>query len=360
MAGPERRPHADLIERLRTEPFRFDFFQAVRILARLAPDRAPVGLDGPYAEEAVRFAQLVSLQFPASAIDWVEGIPDPSGAGETGGGGRPDAPFPRMTTTFMGLVGAMGVLPTVYTEELVGPLAKRRGPAVEFLNLFHHRLISLFYRAWEKYDLPTAWERSQAPGADPADDAFAESLYHLIGLGAEPLRGRMGVEDDALPYYAGLFAQQHRSAVMLERLLTDYFDRPARVVSFVGRWLKLRPEEQTRLGARGAFNRLGTDAVAGRKVWDVQSKYRIRVGPLSLADFHEFLPGGRAATRLMDLARFYDRGELDFDVQLVLRKEEVPACRIGRDAGSARLGRSAWLKRREFDRDAEEAVFRPG
>lgn len=356
MAGPQRRPHADLIERLRTEPFRFDFFQAVRILARLAPGRAPVGLDGPYAEEAVRFAQLVSLEFPASAIDWIEGLPDPSGAGEASG----DGPPPTLTTAFMGLVGPMGVLPTVYTEELVGPLAKRRGPAVEFFNLFHHRIVSLFYRAWEKYDLPTGWERSRAPGADPADDAFAESLFHLVGLGPEPLRGRMAVEDDAFPYYAGPFAQQHRSAVMLERLLVDYFDRPCRVVSFVGRWLKLRPEEQTRLGARGSFNRLGADAVAGRKVWDVQSKYRIRVGPLSFADFREFLPGGRAAARLMDLARFYDRGELDFDVQLVLRKEEVPACRIGRDPGAARLGRSAWLKRREFDRDAEDAVFRAG
>jgi len=169
----------------------------------------------------------------------------------------------------------------------------------------------------------------------------------------------MAVDDAALPFYAGILAQQHRSAVMLERLLGDYLDRPTRVVSFVGRWLRLRPEEQTRLGTRGAFNRLGADAVAGRKVWDVQGKYRIRVGPLSLRDFHEFLPGGPAAARLSALARFYDRGELDFDVQLVLRREEVPACRIGRDADAARLGRSAWLKRRAFVRDADDATFRP-
>lgn len=353
MAGPQRGPHADLIERLRTEPFRFDFFQAVRLLARIAPARAPVGLDGPYGRETARFDQFLSLSFPASAVDWIEGVPASVGADDEG-------PPPRLTTTFIGLVGPMGVLPTVYTEELIGPLSKRRAPAIEFLNLFHHRAVSLFYRAWEKYDLPTCWDRARAPGAEPADDAFADALFHLIGLGPEALRGRLSVEDDAFPYYAGIFAQQHRSAVMLERLIVDDFDRPARVVSFVGRWLKLRPEEQTRLGARGAFNRLGVDAVAGRKVWDVQGKYRIRVGPLSLADFHEFLPGGPAAARLMDLARFYDRGELDFDVQLVLRKEEVPACRVASGDGGARLGRSAWLKCGEFDRDADDAVFRPG
>ena len=356
MAGPERRPHADLIERLREEPFRFDFFQAVRLLGRIAPDRAAVGGDGPFGREAVRFAQFLSLNFPASSVDRIEGLP----AREADAGPGDDAPPPVLTTTFIGLLGPMGVLPTVYTEELVGPLAKRRGPAVDFLNLFHHRAVSLFYRAWEKYDLPTQWEKARAPEAGPADDAFAEALFHLIGLGPASLRGRLAVEDDALPHYAGLFAQQHRSAVMLERLIEDHFDRPARVISFVGRWLKLGPEEQTRLGRRGAFNRLGADAVAGRKVWDVQSKYRIRVGPLSLDDFREFLPGGAAAARLMDLTRFYDRGELDFDVQLVLRKEEVPGCLASRGPQAARLGRSAWLKRREFERDADDAVFRAG
>jgi len=356
MAGSERRPDADLIDRLREEPYRFDFFQAVRLLSRIADDRAQVGLDGPFSREAVRFAQHVSLSFPASAIDSIEGLtrPDPASPPAS------DASPPTLTTTFIGLVGATGVLPTVYTEELVGPLARRRAPAVAFLDLFHHRIVSLFFRAWEKYDLPTQWEKGKvAGGIDESEgDAFASALSHLIGLGPDPLRGRLAVEDDSLLFYTGLFAQQHRSAVMLERLIVDYFGTPAKVLSFQGRWLQLRPEERTRLGRAGGFNRLGVDAVAGRRVWDVQSKFRVRVGPLSLRDFHDFLPGGTASARLMDLVRFYDRGEFDFDVQLVLKKEEVPMCRIGSGPGAARLGRSAWLKRREFTRDASDAVMR--
>jgi type VI secretion system protein ImpH len=265
-----------------------------------------------------------------------------------------------LTTTFIGLVGPCGVLPTVYTEALVGPQGRRRAAAVDFFNLFHHRIASLFYRAWEKYDLPSQWEKARRPDGVPDEDAFQEALFHLMGLGPEPLRGRMAVPDDSLPFYSGVLAQQHRSAVMLERLLVDYFGRPARVVSFVGRWLRLRPEEQTRLGRRGVFNRLGVDAVAGRRVWDVQSKFRVRVGPLSRADFEALLPGGPASAPLLDLVRFYDRGELDFDVQLVLRKEEVPQCLVSKGAEAARLGRSTWLKRREFDRDADDAIVRAG
>ncbi|MDG3005789.1 type VI secretion system baseplate subunit TssG [Paludisphaera mucosa] len=362
MAGSERRSDADLIDRLREEPYRFDFFQAVRLLTRIADDRAPVGRDAPFGDEAVRFAQYVSLTFPASAVDRIEGLARPSTASADAG----PAPPPTLTTTFFGLLGPSGVLPTIYTEELIGPQARRRGPAVEFLNLFHHRLVSLFFRAWEKYDLPSQWENGRvaddgdraAAGAD--GDAFASSLFHLLGLGPESLRGRMAVGDDSLPFYTGLFAQQHRSAVMLERLLVDYFGRPFQVLSFVGRWLRLRPEERTRLGRRGSFARLGVDAVAGGKVWDVQSKFRVRVGPLSLEEFHEFLPDGPASKRLTDLVRFYDRGEMDFDVQLVLKKEDVPPCRVGSGADAARLGRSAWLKVRQFDRDAADAVLRPG
>ena len=353
MAGAERGSGVALIDRLREEPYRFEFFQAVRVLARIARDRAPVGADGPFGREAVRFAQLVSLDFPASAVDAVEGLAAPGGGG--------DGPPPKLTTTFIGLVGPSGVLPTVYTEDLLGPQARRRGAAVEFLDLFHHRIVSLFYRAWEKYDLPSQWEKGRDREAGgPDGDAFASALFHLMGLGPEPLRGRLAVEDESLLFYSGVFAQQHRSAVMLERLLVDYFGRPARVVSFVGRWLRLRPEEQTRLGRGGSFNRLGRDAVAGAKVWDVQSQFRVRVGPLSLADFREFLPGGGGCARLMDLVRLYSRGELEYDVQLVLRKEEVPACRIGGGPDAARLGRTSWLKVREFERDADDAVLRPG
>ncbi|WP_165244020.1 type VI secretion system baseplate subunit TssG [Paludisphaera soli] len=361
MAGSERRSDADLIDRLREEPYRFDFFQAVRILTRVAGDRAPVGLDGPFGREAVRFAQYVSLSFPASAIDRIEHLDRPTAPKSEGGESADPGPPPTLTTTFIGLLGPSGVLPTVYTEELLGPQAKRRGAAVEFFDLFHHRIVSLFFRAWEKYDLPTQWEKGRAPSGDdsPDGDAFAATLFHLLGLGPESLRGRLAVPDDSLLFYAGLFAQQRRSAMMLERLIVDYFGRPARVVSFVGRWLRLRPEERSRLGRRGSFNRLGCDAVVGGKVWDVQSKFRVRMGPLTLEEFQGFLPGGAASDRLLDLIRFYDRGELDFDVQLVLKKEEVPACRVAKGPGAARLGRTSWLKGRDFERDADDAFLRP-
>jgi type VI secretion system protein ImpH len=351
-----RRSDPPLADRLFEEPYLFDFFQAVRLLEKLGAGRGPVGHVVAPSREAVRFVAHLGLTFPPSPISALEAVKPPEGTE------APAAP-PRMTTPFMGLIGASGALPTVYTEALIALRSrKRNAAAIDFLDLFHHRLVSLFYRAWEKYNVPAIWERGDPDHrGDPGRDAFSGHLFDLIGVGSPPLRDRQAVPDRALIFYAGFFAQQHRPAVSLEMLLRDHFGQPARVISFFGRWLGLEEDQQSRMGqGLGAFNRLGVDTVAGRRVWDDQCKFRVRIGPLGLREFREFLPGGRLADELMDLIRFFVRGELDFDVQLVLKAGDVPDCRLSGDPrGAAQLGRTSWLKTREFIRDADDSVARP-
>lgn len=368
MADAQRRSNTGLTDQLFEEPYRFDFFQAVRLLGRIAPDRVPVGQDGPHAREVARFIQHLSLSFPASSIDELErnygprfARPNPIAPDQDGGDGDDNGKPPRMVTPFMGLIGPMGALPVVYTEELINLPARRRGAAIDFLDLFHHRLVSFFYRAWEKYNLPALWEKgTRADGPGAGNDAFSVHLFDMVGLGLPPLRNRQAFPDASLLFHVGILAQQHRSAVMLERLLRDQFGHPVTVRSFSGQWLRLEPDQRSRPGRRGVFNALGRDAVAGRKVWDVQSKFRVRIGPLDFRQFRALLPGGTTSDRLMHLVRFYGRAELDFDVQLILEASQVPACRMSRDeATAARLGRYAWLKCREFDHDSDDAVFRP-
>jgi type VI secretion system protein ImpH len=351
MASPNRRQDAPLAETLFEEPFRFEFFQAVRLLEQLDGGRVPVGHDGPPGREVVRFVGHLAMDFPASAIHSLDRPP----TADDDGPGRP----PRMETPFMGLIGTLGALPTIYTETLVLMSSRGRAAAVDFLDQFHHRLVSLFYRAWQKYHIAALWEQGQASRGKgrAGDDPFTRRIFDLIGLGLEPLRDRQAFPDHSLLFYAGLFAQQHRSAVSLEALLRDYFGHPASVATFAGQWLRLAPEQRSRMGRLGAYNRLGVDTVAGHKAWDVQSHFRVRIGPLRFAEFVEFLPGGAAFEALADLVRLYVRAELDFDVQPILRADEVPWCRASRGQGGSRLGRTSWLKCKEFARDAEDAVF---
>jgi type VI secretion system protein ImpH len=361
----------NLAEQLFAETYAFDFFQAVRILERLAPARVPLGRGGPPSREVVRLRAHASLTFPPSALYELE---RPA---------SPDLP-PVLTVNFMGLTGPSGVLPRHYTEMLVRLERELKGPEKyafrDWFDLFDHRWISLFYRAWEKYRFYIPYERGEHAGVHP--DPFTQALFSYVGLGMPSLRHRLRVsawetvgneikekplariDDLALLYYGGLLAHRPRSAVALEGLLADYFHLPMRVRQFQGQWLVLDADSQSRLGAIEGNNALGVSSVAGERVWDVQSKFRVRVGPLSYAQFQEFLPDRgpvaehKAFFLLVHLVTLYAGADVDFDVQLVLRAREVPACQLNDDsAEGARLGWNTWLSSQPFGRDCDDAVF---
>ncbi|HKY09186.1 MAG TPA: type VI secretion system baseplate subunit TssG [Candidatus Binatia bacterium] len=344
MAAESRRADPSLEQILFHEAFRFDFFQAVRVLERLYPGRSPVGQDAIPSQEVVRFQSLVSLSFPASAIydlSRVENDPGPS----------------RMVVTFMGLMGLMGVLPRHYTELLLERVRYKDFALRDFLDLFNHRIISLFYRAWEKYRFPLAYERSRISNGNEYDP-FSLGVFHLVGMGTGGLRGRLRSGDEALLYYSGLLSQQPRSATALEAMLGDYFGVTVRVKQFIGAWLKIPKENQTRLGGDYGNNDLGNTAMLGSKCWDQQAGFRLLIGPLSFKQFRVLLPDGTGFASLVELTGFFTGMTLDFDAQLVLKAAEVPRCRLGRPGPEGlRLGWSSWLKTKPFEQDASEAVL---
>jgi type VI secretion system protein ImpH len=359
--------------RLFEESYNFDFFQAVRLLQRMEPRRARVGRGGPPHAEAVRFRARTSLSFPPSSIYEIR---------------RPTSslPVPIMVQAFMGLTGPSGVLPRHYTELLYRIEREVRTPEKyalrDWLDVFNHRLVSLFYLAWEKYRFYVAFERGDNAGPEP--DPFTNCLYCLVGLGSRPLRGRLRViaregvdqsgeqeervlariEDLVLLHFSGTLGHRPRCAVALESMLEDYFQVPARVDQFQGQWLQLEPSSRTSLNGEGGNNELGVSAVAGDRVWDRQSKFRARLGPMGYAEFTEFLPDPdpvperKTFVLLVQLIRLYAEPTLDFDIQLVLKADEVPACELTGDGTfGARLGWNTWLLTRPLVTDADDVVL---
>jgi type VI secretion system protein ImpH len=222
----------------------------------------------------------------------------------------------------------------------------------DFLDIFNHRSISLFYQAWEKYRFPIAYERGEP-------DRFSLLLLSALGLGTPGLEKRQKVSDESLMFYGGLVAQQPRSAVALQRLLSDYFDVPVEVEQFVGAWSSLDRDTQTRFeDSEGFSTQLGWGAVVGDEVWDLQSRVRVKLGPLPLKKYLEFLPSGTAYAPLRALTRFFSGDDLDFEVQLILEREEVPACVLGAEGEQApRLGWATWVKSVPLGRDPADTVL---
>lgn len=359
MATSSRRQTVALTEQLQSEPYRFDFFQAVRLLRRMAreqsPDaaREPVGEDHSPQDEIVRFRALPSHTFPAGPISSFRPPADSP---------RDPTAQPEMTVAFLGLFGPSGVLPRHYTQLVIDRTRHKDFGLRNFLDLFHHRLISLYYRAWEKYRFPIAYERSALKGDASGQDLFTSCLYSLVGWGTMGLRERLEVADESFLYYAGHFAHYPRNAISLERMVADYFDLTVEIVQFQGQWLYLSDEDQTRMPSprqrEGQNNRLGHGALVGDRVWGVENKFRIRLGPLSYDQFRRFLPDGDQLVLLGQLVRSYVGPDFDFDAQLLLRKAEVPLCRLDAGGtGGSRLGWDMWMYNEAPARDAEDAVF---
>lgn len=349
MAAASGRTDAPLASVLSEEAYRFDFFQAVRLLERIHRDRASIGRAGTDpARETVRFRTRASLEFPPSQI---HSITQNNGAARDASAPDADDAQPQMTVSFMGLTGPLGLLPHYYTELLMERARYKDAALWEFLDLFNHRLISLFYRAWEKHRFPVAYERG-------AEDRFTEYLFDIVGMGTRGLRGaQLGFPDEGLLLYGGLIAQRPHSASALKNILGDYFGVPARIAQFSGQWLKLDEENLSRLGT--ANNQLGLNTVAGARIWNDQSKFRVELGPLRLREFIAFLPVGAGYKPSTELTKFFVGMEFDFDVQLVLKKEEVPPLKLTTAGGDAypMLGWTTWLKTRPFTADDRQVVL---
>ena len=326
------------LERLLQEhPGRFDFFQAVRLLLRQAPGRRPVGHFINPGNEAVRFAVEPSIAFPPNNIDeirWENGTA-------------------CLTVTFMGLTGPAGVLPRCYSAFLVARTRERDRTLADFLDLFNHRLISLFYRAWEKYRFGVCYERE-------GSDRLSKYLACLIGLGTDGLASRLGIPDERLLYYSGLLSLGTRSAASLKQLLEDHFDVPVEIEQFVGVWRPLDTSDQCMLnGGESYSEQLGVAAVTGDEVWDQQSRIRLKIGPLSEEQYLSFLPTGSAWEPLCELTRFFCGPGLEVEAQLILAQKEVPRCDLG-DEGHAgpRLGWFTWIRSdARFDRSPGDTVL---
>lgn len=315
----------ELLRALAERAYAFDFYHALRRLECAYREYPRVGAATRPADERVRFGQAPSLTAAPTTLSHFE---------------PPRAARPaHLYTHFFGVLGANGPLPLHLTE-----YAKQRAQLsndrslVAFLDLFHHRLLSLFYRAHSSADPATQHDR-------PESDRFAAYVASLIGLGSPSLRGRDVIPDNTTLYYAGLFAPQTKSAEGLCALLMDYLEVPVRIEQLVGEWVPLPAAQGWRLGQKPkrsapVMGRLASSALVGRRVWMRQHRFRVALGPLRQDQFQSLLPGTPGFKRVTALVRSYAGDELKWDLRLTVAQDAVRPARLGSDA---QLGRTSWL-----------------
>ena len=310
-------------------PWRHDFYQALRQLECLHRDKPRWGRALRPGDEPVRLGQDPDLAF----------APAPLASFESGEGGAP----PRLQVRLFGLFGPNGPLPTHITEYARERLRNQGDPTLSrFLDIFHHRFLALFYRAWAQAQPHVNRDR-------PADDHFAGYIGAFLGVSPSTFRDRDTLPDLAKFFHVGALVRQVRNAEGLASILQHFFRVPVDVEQFVGHWMSLAERERTCLNVEGAV--LGAGAVLGSRVWDRQHKFRIRLGPLTFRQYESFLPGGTPLRKLVDWVRLYFCFEFDWDVRLLLQRDEVPPLMLGR---GAQLGWTTWLGERRATTDADD------
>ncbi|MDP9107991.1 MAG: type VI secretion system baseplate subunit TssG [Pseudomonadota bacterium] len=341
MSASKRRFEPSVIQRLFDTPYRFQFFQAVRMV-ELWFKRNGIPRERAVAE-FVRFANRTSLGFPPSEIEQFSAFPreiepnEPAMLAALQGG---TLRYVSLTPTFMGFLGSNGALPSHYSERFAAHQATTRdeGPRV-FLDTFSNRSLALFYEAWRKYRLELQYESG-------AGDRFLPLLLALSGLGYRSLHGRHLDEDgmvldESMGHFAAAMRHRPASAAYMQRVLSAYFDAPIAIEQFIGCWYDVPPEHQTKLGSTNAT--LGTAAMVGERVWQRDLRLRLRIGPLDQAQFERFLPGASAANALAKMLTMFTSVCLEYEIELVLSAQDVVGSQLNTDRGGGRLGWDTFL-----------------
>jgi type VI secretion system protein ImpH len=326
----------ELLRALQEAPYRFGFFQALRRIECAHPSRPRIGEARRPADDPIRLTQEPSVVFAPATL----------AACSPGNQGLP----PRLAVFFLGLFGPNGPLP-LHLSEYARDRLRNSGDSTfaRFADVFHHRILSLFYRAWASAHPAVSFDR-------PDSDRFAAYLASLFGLGMPSLRGRDAVPDLAKLHYAGRLACQTRHAEGLTALLADFFGLPVALEEFIGHWLGLPEDSRWRLGESPITGTLGLSATVGDRVWDRQYKFRILFGPLSLEEYRRMLPGGESLRRLVAMVRNYLGDELDWDVNLTLKRDRVPPLKLGEQG---QLGWTTWIASRPFAHDPADLLLEP-
>jgi type VI secretion system protein ImpH len=356
-----------VMKRLYAEPQRFELFQAVRLLFAEAVEEASAAgtksppligsrVTGAASRTPIRFHSSPTLGFPQGAITAIRRDPPSEVAGQHDSLGRV-----HLDLACFGMIGPAGTLPRHYSSLVVERYRRFRDTTLrEFLDIFEQRMAATLYNAWVKYRPAVQQQLTAFTGegvwwdeaAETPRDPVTATVASLVGLGGKGLAQRFVASDDIVLRHAAHFSRQPRSAESLERLLSDVYRVPVRVEQFVGRWLELEQPDQTALASRdrpeGLNARLGIDAIAGRRVWDVESTFEVAVGPLSATDFRSRLPGTERLAALGDLLRLYAGPQFEIRVRLVLAADAVPRCQLGGDEetvglSGSRLGWTTWL-----------------
>ncbi len=322
-----------MLKEFQQESYRYDFYQFIRLIECLYPDKQRIGYSMKPSDDAIRMGQLPTMQFAPGALAKFEISAD----------------YPAsLKVFFFGLFGPNGPLPIHLTEFARNRMYVANDPTfAEFVDLFHHRLLSLFYRAWADKEPTVQLDR-------PNNDHFSFYIGSLLGIAERSQQQRDNISDHTKLHFAAHLGCQTRHPDGLRAILNAYFQVPITIEEFVGEWLAIPENNLCYLNTDQQTGQLGLSATIGLRTWQCLHKFRIVAGPLNVQQFESLLPNGKKITAFSDLVKNYIGFDLKWDLKLILKKNEIPTVQLGK---YGRLGWNSWLSAKNRNDDAQDMLI---
>lgn len=316
-----------------TQPWRYGFVSLLRAMAARHPQSPPIGRATLPRQEPFRLGQQPSMTFSPREIAAV----------------HLHAECPQIRLFGLGMLGPNGPLPIHFTEIAKDRLDNRQDATLMgFLDTFHHRYMTHMYRAWS--------QAQAAAGLDRADDEQFSRYVNLLA-GNDPTT----IESSPLAPHARIAASAHlvreaRNPDSLAATLAHFFGVPVQIEEHKLHWISISPDEHTLLGNASLASVIGEGALLGEAVPDRQHKFRIVIGPLSLAQYLHLTPKGRDLPLLVEWVRAFVGLEYAWEVELKVAPSAATPARIG---GGERLGWATWLGQSDASRATTGMIFEP-
>lgn len=309
----------NILQEISDNPHKFGFYEAMRLVENYYSDKPRLGETLRSADDVVRLGQTPSSAFAPSTLSTAK---------------LESNQILQLKVFFFGMFGPNGALPLHLTEYANDRVRNARDESlIYFMDIFHHRLLSLFYRAWANKEPTVHYDR-------PDQDRFHIYMGSLLGIGTPEMQDRDRMPDNSKMHYAGHMATLTRHAEGLASVLQSYFNVPVSIKEFIGEWLEIPEESRCYLGMSLEGGKLGEDAVLGGKSWQRQYKFRVLIGPMDLEEYEGLLPGRDKLKQVATILKNYLGLEMTWDVNLILKKEEIPKAKLGE---YGQLGWTSWL-----------------
>lgn len=353
MPATKRRHPATVIGRLIDRPQQFQFFQAVRMIDLML--RHQKTARRATLESVLRCKNSVSLSFPPSQIEALStdsDVPVGTDAELRAALKQGQLRHVHLTPAFLGLLGVSGVLPYCYTDTIAAQIHFDKNESGRaFLDSFTHRTMLLFYRAWEQAHIEYRRDDNGNDGLLPMQLALAGAT-HRRAAPHQATPAARAIADEAVAYYAALIRHRPITAAVITAVLNDYFGLPFQLEQFVGAWETLRPDEVSQLGKH--HHHLGMGTMLGPRYWRHDLCVRLKIGPLSRAQYNRFLPKGDSTPALKAMLALFAVPTIRFEIHLVLRAQDIEQFTLNSDS---KLGRGYVLSNKPQTADLDNTTY---